>query len=136
MTFSEIDMQPASESGDFNVFVGAASGLLKGISLNPNSNLCKNLASNLNSLDKSQHEITCMTWISNTEQDKILLGLKNGSFRTFSVSDKKFCDSLKYRTDEHRLDPMVGIASYDGAVITASESGKIFASKSLGRVRR
>ena len=97
MTLSEKAPESANESGDFNVFVGAATGLLKGISLNPTTNLCKNLASNLSSLDRSQHEITCMTWIDNTIQDKILIGLRNGTYRTFSVNDKKFCDTIKYK---------------------------------------
>ena len=123
MTLSEKTPESANESGDFNVFVGAATGLLKGISLNPTTNLCKNLASNLGSLDRSQHEITCMTWLDNTQQDKILIGLRNGTYRTFSVNDKKFCDSVKYKIDDHRLDTLVGIASYQNSVLTASETG-------------
>ena len=90
-----------------------------------NSNLCKNFTSNLNSIDKTQHEITCMTWVNNTQQDEILVGLKNGTFRTFSVNDKKYCDSLKYVSDDHASDKMIGIASYQDSILTAAESGKI-----------
>ena len=125
MTLSEKATDLVPESGDFNAYVGAASGLLKGLSLNPNSNLCKNFTSNLHSIDKSQHEITCMTWVDKTEQDQILVGLRNGTFRTFSVSDKKYCDSLKY-LDGQATDKMVGIASYQDSILTAAESGKIF----------
>ena len=123
MTLNEKALDTVPESGDFNVFVGAATGLLKGISLNPNTNLCKNLGSNLSSLDRLQHEITCMNWIPNTEEDKILIGLRNGTFRSFSVNDKKFCGGLKHRTDDHRIDPTVGIALYQDSVLTAAESG-------------
>ena len=130
MTLSEKVVDQVPESGDFNAYVGAASGLLKGLSLNPNSNLCKNFTSNLNSIDKSQHEITCMTWVHNTEQDQILVGSRNGTFRTFSVSDKKYCDSLKY-IDGQATDKMVGIASYQDSILTAAESGKIFEDVSI-----
>ena len=125
MTLNENITELVPESGDFNSYVGAASGILKGISLNPNSNLCKNFTSNLNSIDKTQHEITCMTWVNNTQQDEILVGLKNGTFRTFSVNDKKYCDSLKYVSDDHVSDKMIGIASYQDSILTAAESGRI-----------
>ena len=125
MTLSEKATDLVPESGDFNAYVGAASGLLKGLSLNPNSNLCKNFTSNLHSIDKSQHEITCMTWVDKTEQDQILVGLRNGTFRTFSVSDKKYCDSLKYVAEDRITDKMIGIASYQESILTATESGKI-----------
>ena len=126
MTQSESAPECVPESGDFNVFVGAATGLLKGISLNPNTNLCKNLTGNLKCLDRSQHEITCMTWVPNTEQEQILIGLRNGTFRTFSCSDKKFRDSLNSSLDNPAMrDPMVGIAYYDDSVLTAAESGRV-----------
>ena len=44
---------------------------------------------------------------------------------SFSVSDKKYCDSLKY-LDGQATDKMVGIASYQDSILTAAESGKIF----------
>ena len=125
MTLSEKATDLVPESGDFNAYVGAASGLLKGLSLNPNSNLCKNFTSNLHSIDKSQHEITCMTWVDKTDQDQILVGLRNGTFRTFSVSDKKYCDSLKYVAEDRITDKMIGIASYQESILTATESGKL-----------
>jgi hypothetical protein len=123
MTLSEKTPESVNESRDFNVFVGAATGLLKGISLNPTTNLCKNLGTNLSSLDRSQHEITCMTWLDSTQQDKILVGLRNGTYRTFSVTDKKYIDTVKNKIDDHRIDTLVGIASYQNSVLTASESG-------------
>ena len=126
MTQSDTLPEHVPESADFNVYVGAATGLLKGISLNPDTNLCKNFTGNLESLDKSQHEITCMTWVPNTQQDKILIGLRNGTFRTFSCSDKKFDGSLKTGLDNPaRQDSMVGIASYDESILTAAESGRL-----------
>ena len=136
MTLNENISDSVPESGDFNSYVGAASGILKGISLNPNSNLCKNFTSNLNSIDKTQHEITCMTWVNNTQQDEILVGLKNGTFRTFSVNDKKYCDSLKYVSDDHVSDKMIGIASYQDSILTAAESGKISKVKKNSRVSK
>ena len=125
MTQGEVAPEFVSESGDFNIFVGAASGLLKGVNLNPNSNLCKNFTSNLKSLDRSQHEITCMTWVPDTPQKEILIGLRNGTFRYFNCNDKKFRNSLNsIGENSAALGPLVGIAYYETAVLTASESGR------------
>ena len=125
MTQGEVAPEFVSESGDFNIFVGAASGLLKGVNLNPNSNLCKNFTSNLKALDRSQHVITCMTWVPDTSQNEILIGLRNGTYRHFNCTDKKFQNNLK-STEEYStaLGPLVGIAHYETVVLTAFESGK------------
>ena len=129
MTQDEASPDFVSESEDFNVFVGATTGLLKGVSLNPNANLCKNFTSNLNSLDRSQHEITCMAWVPDTQQNEILIGLRNGTFRYFNCSDKKFRNSLKsIEENSAALDPLVGIACYETAVLTAAQSGRFLVS--------
>ena len=71
-------------------------------------------------------DVPSMTWVPNTQQDKILIGLRNGTFRTFSCSDKKFDGSLKTGLDNPaRPDSMVGIASYDESILTAAESGRL-----------
>ena len=126
---AEQPLEVPAESADFNVFVGASTGLLKGVSLNPNSNLCKNFTNNLHALDRAQHEITCMSWANakstTVDQNDIFVGLRNGIVRRFNCVDKKFerCNVRARCEDPANVDPLVGMACYDDAIITAAQSG-------------
>ena len=71
ITLDEDEPKP-KVSPDFNIFVGAETGLLKGVSINPKLNLAKNF-SNMHSLER-KHEITAMSWGNDEEQNEILLG--------------------------------------------------------------
>ena len=71
ITLDEDEPKPKI-SPDFNIFVGAETGLLKGVSINPKLNLAKNF-SNMHSLER-KHEITAMSWGNDEEQNEILLG--------------------------------------------------------------
>ncbi len=61
---------------DFNVFVGAESGLLKGVSISSKANLAKNFVSSKKAeSSRKDEEITCMCW--GNEDKEILVGLRN-----------------------------------------------------------
>ena len=62
---------------DFNVFVGAETGILKGINVHSKGNIVKNFH-NLKSLDK-QFEITCASF--GDGEGEILMGLRNQSVK-------------------------------------------------------
>ena len=62
---------------DFNVFVGAETGILKGVNVHNKGNIVKNFH-NLKSLDK-QFEITCASF--GDGEGEILMGLRNQSVK-------------------------------------------------------
>ena len=62
---------------DFNVFVGAETGILKGVNVHSKGNIVKNFH-NLKSLDK-QFEITCASF--GNGEGEILMGLRNQSVK-------------------------------------------------------
>ena len=62
---------------DFNVFVGAETGILKGVNVHSKGNIVKNFH-NLQHLDK-QFEITCASFGSG--EGEILMGLRNQSVK-------------------------------------------------------
>ena len=68
-----LDEEETKVSPDFNIFVGAETGLLKGVCIDPKLNLAKNF-SNMHSLER-KHEITAMSWGNDEEQNEILLGI-------------------------------------------------------------
>ena len=74
---------------DFNVFVGAETGILKGVNVHNKGNIVKNFH-NLKSLDK-QFEITCTSF--GDGEGEILLGLRNQSVKVF-LDSWSFCLSL------------------------------------------
>ena len=111
------ETQEAKE--DFNVFVGAETGLLKGVCINPKMNIMKNF-SNMHSLER-KHEITAMAW-GNPEQSEILLGLRGGVVRTFDLEDKSFTSSFEAQESSGKI---VGIARSEGRIVTATEFGAV-----------
>ena len=106
-------------SPDFNIFVGAETGLLKGVSINPKLNLAKNF-SNMHSLER-KHEITAMSWGNDEEQSEILLGLRGQIVRTFDSEDKSFTSNHEVKISGK----IVGIARANDALVVASESGAV-----------
>ena len=107
--------------GDFNVFVGAETGLLKGVCINPKMNITKNF-SNMHSLER-KHEITAMSW-GNEEQSEILLGLRGGNVRAFDLVDKSF--TCNFEAQESPLSGrLVGVVRADDCLVTASEFGTV-----------
>lgn len=65
------------EGVDFNVYVGAETGILKGVNVNNKGNIMKNFH-NLKSLEK-QFEITCCSF--GDGEGEILMGLRNQSVK-------------------------------------------------------
>lgn len=104
---------------DFNVFVGAETGILKGINLNQDAVIHKNVH-NLKSLDR-QHEITAMAW-GNQNQTEILIGLRNKIVQVFDTEDKAFVSSRQINTGEG---PIVSLARWNGITVTALKSGQV-----------
>ena len=66
-------MKKDSAELDFNVFVGAETGILKGVNVNQKATISKNFH-NLSNLQKD-FEITCMSF--GESENEILLGLRN-----------------------------------------------------------
>ena len=66
---------------DFNVFVGAETGILKGVNVHSKGNIVKNFH-NLKSLDK-QFEITCASF--GDGEGEILMGLRNQSVKVHDM---------------------------------------------------
>jgi len=103
---------------DFNVFVGAETGILKGINVNNKASISKNFH-NLSSLEK-QFEITCLSF--GETENEILLGLRNQTAKVYDVQFRSFAQSMDVKGG---TGPLVGIARNDGTIITAAESGTV-----------
>ncbi|XP_071108470.1 WD repeat-containing protein 74-like [Haliotis cracherodii] len=102
----------------YNVFVGAETGLLKGITLK------KSQWNNLNSLASAdkEKEICAICW-DNTDESKVCLGLKNRQVLVYDVENQSLEDEI------HTLDGGSGkfraIAKVEGNYLTAVESGLV-----------
>jgi len=116
-------MTKGSTEVDFNVFVGAETGILKGININNKTNISKNFH-NLSNLEK-EFEITCLSF--GESQNEILLGLRNQTVKVYDVQFRSFSQSLETKAGSG---PLVGICRFDGTIITASKSGIVTAWKS------
>ena len=110
---------------DFNVFVGAETGILKGLNVHSKGNIVKNFH-NLKSLDK-QYEITCASF--GDGEGEILMGLRNQSVKVcnwnngrlkwgYSIisDDSSQVYDVAFRSFSHSMEtpggtgPLVGIA--------------------------
>ena len=78
---------------DFNVFVGAETGILKGLNVHSKGNIVKNFH-NLKSLDK-QYEITCASF--GDGEGEILMGLRNQSVKVcnWNTGRLKYCRDIQ-----------------------------------------
>jgi len=103
---------------DFNVFVGAETGILKGVNVHSKGNIVKNFH-NLKSLDK-QFEITCASF--GDGEGEILMGLRNQSVKVYDVAFRSFSQSIETPGGSG---PLVGIARHAGTIVTASEGGVV-----------
>ena len=101
---------------DFNAFVGAETGILKGVNVNNKACISKNFH-NLANLER-QFEITCMNF--GESQSEILLGLRNQTVKVYDTQFKSFSQSMETKGG---TGPLVGIARNDGTIVTAAESG-------------
>ena len=91
-------MTKGSTEVDFNVFVGAETGILKGININNKTNISKNFH-NLSNLQK-EFEITCLSF--GESQNEILLGLRNQTVKVYDVQFRSFSQSLETKVNGKR----------------------------------
>ena len=103
---------------DFNCFVGAETGILKGTNINNKASISKNFH-NLSNLQK-EFEITCLSF-GDTENE-ILLGLRNQTVKVYDVQFRSFSQSLDAKGG---VGSLVGVCRHDGAVVTAAQSGVV-----------
>ncbi|XP_068249563.1 WD repeat-containing protein 74 [Palaemon carinicauda] len=116
---ADVSKQEVKTLEDFNVFVGAETGILKGINLNQDAVIHKNV-NNLKSLDR-QHEVTAMAW-GNHNQTEVLIGLRNKIVQVFDTEDKAFVSSRQITIGEG---PIVSLARWNGITVTALKSGQV-----------
>ncbi|XP_066598507.1 WD repeat-containing protein 74 [Prorops nasuta] len=108
---------------DFNVFVGAQSGLLKGVKLTLDSHVTKNIQ-NLVSI-KEEDQIASISWADEKEKEIFLAcGSKNSQrcVKVYNTQDSIFTSSF---TCDFGEGPIVGIAPYNKGILTAVKSGEI-----------
>jgi len=116
----EQDAQPQAPP-DFNIYVGAETGILKGVSINAKMNIAKNF-SNMHNLER-KHEITAIAWGDRESQSEIILGLRGQIVRTFNPEDKTFTSSIE--ADGIGMGRIVGVARADDSLVVAGESGTV-----------
>jgi len=103
---------------DFNAFVGAETGILKGINVHSKACISKNFH-NLTNLEK-QFEITCMNF--GETQNEVLMGLRNQTVKVYDVQFRSFSQSMDAKGGSG---PLIGIARYDDTIVTAAQSGTV-----------
>ena len=121
----------SSSTIDFNVLVGAETGILKGVNVNPKANIAKNFHAGTSTISAGgklsrEDEITCLTW-NGASKNEVLLSLKNRTVRVFDVAEKSFIETMNLRKheDENGDDVIRGIARLNETLITASKSGTV-----------
>nr|ACO15711.1 WD repeat-containing protein 74 [Caligus clemensi] len=115
----------AGQKQFYNVFVGAETGILKGVSINPKENHTKNFH-RLKSLRK-ENEITSLNWVSDGE---ILFGTRDQRVSGFDPTDNSFTHGRKAEDDSDT--PIIGLGRLpEETLVTAYQSGtvKIWRSK-------
>ncbi|KAK2703899.1 WD repeat-containing protein 74-like [Artemia franciscana] len=104
---------------DFNLYVGAETGILKGININNQNVIVKNFH-NLKKLDK-QEEICSLAW-GDSEETDVLIGIRCQKVRTFDSEFNCFSSCMETLAGSG---PIVGVARFEGALVTAAESGTV-----------
>ena len=116
---------------DFNVLVGAETGILKGVNVNPKANIAKNFHAGTSTISaggklSKEDEITCLSW-NGASRSELLLALRNRTVRVFDVAEKSFIETTDLRKHEEETgeDVIRGIGRLDDTLITASKSGTV-----------
>ena len=117
---------------DFNVLVGAETGILKGVNVNPKANIAKNFHAGTSTISAGgklsrEDEITCLSWNNGASRSEALLALRNRTVRVFDVAEKRFVETIDLRKHEDKPgeDLIRGIGRLDDTLITASKSGAV-----------
>ncbi|XP_078000798.1 WD repeat-containing protein 74-like [Glandiceps talaboti] len=100
-----------------NVWVGAETGILKGVNLEKKT--ASNF-SNIKALNKEQ-EINAMCW-GNEDETQICLGLRNGIVKTFDMNLNEYTKEEDCSGGEGAF---TGITRIDGNLLTCTESGTV-----------
>ncbi|CAH1262264.1 WD repeat-containing protein 74-like [Branchiostoma lanceolatum] len=98
-----------------HVFVGAATGVFKGV------NLAQKKATNFQNVASlsREEEICAMCW-GNQQESQVCIGLKNGLVKTFDAEQGEFTDCANCAGGDGRF---TGLAKYQGSLVTCVESG-------------
>ncbi|XP_014670024.1 PREDICTED: WD repeat-containing protein 74-like [Priapulus caudatus] len=106
-------------SMSYNVFVGAATGLLKGV------NFTQQKVDNLNTVQNlgnaKEQEIEVMCW-GDSEQSQICFGSKNRMVKCWDSEHRSFTNILEAKGG---TGAMRGLAKLDNNIITCVESGQV-----------
>ncbi|XP_072166051.1 WD repeat-containing protein 74-like [Diadema setosum] len=109
----------ANHERQFQIWVGAQTGILKGI------NLKENIGANftdLTSLEKDK-EIVSLAWSDDTE-DKVLLGLRNGTVRLFNTKTTEYEEDVVQCDVDKGLLKGLGVLE-DDRLVSCQESGLV-----------
>ncbi|KAG8228928.1 hypothetical protein J437_LFUL007320 [Ladona fulva] len=104
---------------DFNVFVGAQTGVFKGVKLNENAVIEKNLSGL--KLNPVEDEVTAIAW-GDEEEKEILLGLVNQTVKVFNSDLQDFTSVIDVKCG---TGPLRGVCKYGSSVLTAVDSGEV-----------
>ncbi|CAD6240443.1 GSCOCG00008790001-RA-CDS [Cotesia congregata] len=108
---------------DFDMFVGGKSGVFKGVKIDKNKCIAKNIQ-NLVSITKD-HEVTTMSWGDDDDEKDVLIGCGSAENRSVKVYDSQhsaFSTSFSCNVSAGKIR---GISRYNDCIITAVESGDI-----------
>ncbi|XP_059471120.1 WD repeat-containing protein 74 [Neocloeon triangulifer] len=106
---------------DFNVFVGAKTGILKGLCLysGPEGSLVQNVPKDLRVLSKEK-EITAMAW-ADPEESQVLTGHADGTVQIYSPAKGR----LKTVDEACSEGPIIGLAKCGNNYVTGIASGTV-----------
>lgn len=102
----------------FDVFVGAETGLLKGI------NVLKQNWDNLNSLETADkaNEICSLCW-SDRDNGVLCMGLRNHVVKQYDTKSNKFLESYVLGDCDGKLRSLV---AFEDRFVTATDSGRVY----------
>ncbi|KAK7070285.1 WD repeat-containing protein 74 [Halocaridina rubra] len=104
---------------DFNVFVGAETGIFKGLNLNTKAVIRKNINS-IKTLTRD-YGITALAW-GNQEQTEVLVACKNRTVQVYDTDNNEYVATQQIDVGEG---PIVSLARYNGVTLTAVKSGQV-----------
>ncbi|XP_065347938.1 WD repeat-containing protein 74 [Cloeon dipterum] len=106
---------------NFNVFVGAKTGILKGICMfeGSDASLVQNIPKDLRTLSQEK-EITAMAW-GPEDETQVLMGLQNQSVQIYNTAKGR----LKTIPAENGEGPIVGVAKFGEHLLTGTACGTV-----------
>jgi len=108
----------SEEAQDFNLFAGAETGIFKGLRVSKKCSIAKNFEK-VSNLTK-EHSISRISW--GEDENEILVAQRSQRVKVFDVKDKTFSSVVETSSGSG---PILGLARYDGGIVTAVESGLV-----------